>query len=148
MVARGVRNNNPGNIRYGKSIWRGQVAKQTDPSFLQFVSMDYGVRALALTLINYQRLYHLDTVRKIISRWAPPNENNTDAYIGSVASRAKVSPDTRIDLLHDRSVLEAIVTGIIMQENGKYGLWVSPHDIDVGVDMARGVYHAATDAQA
>ena len=56
--ARGERNNNPGNIRHG-SKWQGLSAQQTDPSFCQFVSPEYGIRAIYKLLQTYQKKYEL-----------------------------------------------------------------------------------------
>ena len=81
MSTRGIRNNNPANIRRG-SYWRGLVNKPTDKEFCQFVSMSWGVRALLITLRTYVVKHHLHTVREIITRWAPPTDgNNTERYI-------------------------------------------------------------------
>ncbi len=86
QIPRGIRNHNPGNIRW-QDEWLGlkKDGKQQDPSFCVFISPVCGIRALAKVLKNYQRLYGLNTPRKIISRYAPPNENQTLAYINSVA---------------------------------------------------------------
>lgn len=67
---RGIRNNNPGNIRWG-SDWKGlkKDGKQQDPSFCIFKTPEYGIRALAKLLRNYKQLYGLNTPRKIISRY-------------------------------------------------------------------------------
>ena len=81
MSTRGIRNNNPANIRRG-CIWRGLSKTQSDKEFCQFISMAWGVRALLVTLRTYVKKYHLHTVREIITRWAPPSDgNNTEAYI-------------------------------------------------------------------
>lgn len=84
---RGIRNNNPGNIRWG-SDWKGlkKDGKQQDPSFCVFETPEYGIRALAKLLQNYQLLYGLNTPRKIINRYAPPTENETVSYIDSKQS--------------------------------------------------------------
>ena len=81
MSTRGIRNNNPANIRRG-CAWKGLTEKQTDKEFCQFTSMTWGVRALLFALRTYVRRYHLHTVREIITRWAPPSDgNNTEKYI-------------------------------------------------------------------
>lgn len=81
MNTRGIRNNNPANIRRGCN-WQGLAKKQTDREFCQFVTMTWGVRALLVTLRTYVVKHHLHTVREIITRWAPPSDgNNTEAYI-------------------------------------------------------------------
>lgn len=81
MSTRGIRNNNPANIRRGCN-WKGLAEKQTDSEFCKFVTMTWGVRALLITLRTYVTKHHLHTVREIITRWAPPSDgNNTEAYI-------------------------------------------------------------------
>lgn len=81
MSTRGIRNNNPANIRRGCN-WKGLAETQTDRDFCQFVTMTWGVRALLVTLRTYVVKHHLHTVREIITRWAPPSDgNNTEKYI-------------------------------------------------------------------
>lgn len=81
MSTRGIRNNNPANIRRG-CAWKGLAEKQTDREFCQFVTMTWGVRALLVTLRTYVVKHHLHTVREIITRWAPPSDGNiTEKYI-------------------------------------------------------------------
>lgn len=115
---RGIRNNNPGNIRWG-SDWKGlkKDGKQQDPSFCVFETPEYGIRALAKLLRNYQRLYVLNTPRKIISRYAPPNENQTLAYINSVSQQLGMTPDTEVDLT-ETGILAVFIKAIIRHENG------------------------------
>lgn len=81
MSTRGIRNNNPANIRRGCN-WKGLAKTQTDREFCQFDTMTWGVRALLVTLRTYVVKHHLHTVREIITRWAPPSDgNNTEVYI-------------------------------------------------------------------
>lgn len=81
MSTRGIRNNNPANIRRGCN-WKGLAKTQTDREFCQFDTMTWGVRALLVTLRTYVVKHHLHTSREIITRWAPPSDgNNTEAYI-------------------------------------------------------------------
>lgn len=81
MSTRGIRNNNPANIRRGCN-WKGLIRQQKDREFCQFVTMTWGVRALLVTLRTYVVKHHLHTIREIITRWAPPSDkNNTEAYI-------------------------------------------------------------------
>ena len=81
-LPRGIRNNNPLNIRLGDN-WQGLRKEQTDKAFCQFVSMEYGLRAAFVILFNYLKK-RVDTPDKIIKRWAPPSENDTEAYINRV----------------------------------------------------------------
>ncbi len=85
-MVRGLRNNNPGNIRKGKTKWEGLAKEQTDSAFCVFTEMKYGIRALYKILKTYHKKYGLDTIEEIISRWAPENENDTNSYINFVAA--------------------------------------------------------------
>jgi hypothetical protein len=135
-TVRGIRNNNPGNIRRDSTQWQGLAPSQSDPSFWQFVSMDYGVRAIGKIVQTYQDRYGLNTVRGIISRWAPPSENDTGAYVANVAYGMGVDPDDVIDV-RDAATLAGLVRGIVTQENGAGpGLLVTDAAIGSGVDMA------------
>ena len=87
-MKRGLRNNNPLNIRHSADEWLGARKKQTDKAFVQFRNMTYGYRAAWKIMQSYYERFVLRnkqfTVRNIISRWAPPTENDTEAYIRSV----------------------------------------------------------------
>ena len=80
-------NNNPLNIRAGKSKWLGQVLPQRgsgEGAFCHFESMEYGLRAAFCLLRTYATKYRLNCVKDIITRWAPPSENDTQSYIRHV----------------------------------------------------------------
>ena len=80
--SRSIRNNNPLNIRLGKSHWQGLRKMQEDGAFCQFDSLAYGWRAAFILLTRtYYNNYGADTIGKIISRWAPQIENDTRGYI-------------------------------------------------------------------
>jgi len=112
--ARGIRNNNPGNIRHG-SQWQGMTETQTDRAFVQFTDSVYGIRALNKVLRTYATRYGLTSVRGIINRWAPPNENDTSSYVVSVAARLGVLPDQSIDV---QAYAPELTRAIIKHENG------------------------------
>lgn len=118
-LTRGIRNNNPGNIRKSKDAWKGlaPAADQTDPEFFRFLRPEDGIRALAVTLKTYQRNYAADTVEEIITRWAPPSENNTGAYIRSVSAKLGKAPTTVLSYPAD---LAPLVAAIIAHENSGY----------------------------
>ena len=85
-IARCIRNNNPLNIRRGTARWKGMSKREDDEDFEQFETMAYGWRAAFILLgRTYYEKYHLNTIQKIISRWAPACENKTDAYMMYVA---------------------------------------------------------------
>lgn len=127
-LPRGIRNNNPGNIEWG-SPWQGLVKrnKATDDRFAQFVDPVSGIRAIAVTLITYydKRKANdgskIDSIREVIERWAPANENNTIAYANQIAKVLNVSPDSETLNLHDYATLRGLVEGIIRHEEGDPG---------------------------
>ena len=116
-LPRGLRNNNPGNIRKNSDVFQGEKTS-SDKEFKQFKSMAYGYRAIFKILSNYYRNYKLDTIRKIIGRWAPENENNTNAYIKAVSDYAGISADDPINV-NDREQMTRIVAGMSKVENGR-----------------------------
>lgn len=137
---RGIRNFNPGNIRHAKGTrWQGMSANQNDKDFVQFTGPQWGIRAIARTLITYQDKHGLRTIRLVISRWAPPNENNTEAYIRQVATRVGVSPDGWIDI-YDYRTMRVLVEAIIRHENGAGplpdGNWYGEALINEGLHLA------------
>lgn len=133
LEPRGIRNNNPGNLRISDNAWQGKVSPNTDGTFEQFDTMANGVRAIAVTLKNYQRIYGLDTVRGLITRWSATDQ---DAYVANVSSALGVDPDDIISPA-DPDTLTALISAIITQENGVVGaLLVSNTDIDAGVALA------------
>lgn len=95
-IPRGIRNNNPLNIRIGNT-WLGEHPRPTDTEFEQFVSVKYGLRAAFCILRRYIRRYHRNTITKIVHSWAPSTENDCAAYIKVVAHRSGIDPDAQID---------------------------------------------------
>lgn len=115
---RGIRNQNPGNIDWhADTTWQGAVGKEPGPTgrFIVFKSPQYGIRAIAKTLLTYQNHDGCKTVRAIINRWAPPVENNTDAYVNSVAAAMSVKPDDPIDV-DSVQIMTPLVNAIIAKE--------------------------------
>ena len=87
MLARGLRNCNPLNIRrVAGTKWKGQSALQTDASFVCFNAMEWGIRAAFCILRTYARRYQCVSPADIVGRWAPPHQNDTDAYIRNVCT--------------------------------------------------------------
>lgn len=118
---RGLRNFNACNLRRSGIKWIGLRKTQTDPEFLQFESHFFGLRAGARVLLTYQSRYGLRTIKQIISRYAPPHENNTPMYMHTIA-RALHLPNAGIDQvldLTDLATLERFVRGIVLHENGQ-----------------------------
>lgn len=118
MPTRGIRNNNPGNIRIGVP-WDGRKLPNTDGAFDQFIDPESGIRALAKLLLAYQDYHGLQTIREIISRYAPGNENNTQAYIDAVCRWTGLEPDAQLNL-HNHAMMVALIIAIIKEENSGY----------------------------
>ena len=114
---RGIRNNNPLNIRIGNT-WLGEVDIPTDRSFEQFKQMEYGIRAGFVIMRRYIRRYGLDTIPEIVSRWAPANENNTTAYIKRVIELSGIPAD-HIIKYEDKPTMVALVDAMIQVECGQ-----------------------------
>ena len=84
-MTRGLRNCNPLNIRrVAGTRWKGQSSFQGDKDFVQFERMEWGIRAAFVLLRTYSIKYKANCIQDIISRWAPPSENDTEKYIKNV----------------------------------------------------------------
>jgi hypothetical protein len=130
-VTRGIRNNNPGNVRRTPGIpWKGMSAVQTDPDFLTFDTPEYGIRAIVRILRSYERL-GLRTIDAIINRWAPPNENNSEAYVHDVCAQCGIPADAQVSIEH---ILPMLVRAIISHENGTCPY--TSDQIDAGIGLA------------
>lgn len=122
---RGVRNNNPGNIdRSPANKWQGRmprermtVEQRAEPRFEVFASPAWGIRAICVLLISYQDRHGINKVRGFINRWAPPVENDTEAYVNQVAKALGVKPDDFINI-HEYRRMRPMVEAIIRHENG------------------------------
>jgi hypothetical protein len=127
-IPRGIRNNNPGNIRWSNDQWKGLIPKDqaSDKSFCVFRSPEYGIRAMARILRKYTTYKgmpgvgkpNIDTVREIINRWAPAIENDTEAYIQSVAKNLGTTANAPIDVF-DNAIMLKLLKAIITHENGQ-----------------------------
>ena len=146
MLPRGIRNNNPLNIRKSKDKWQG-TRLSPDPSlrreggwdtqFCQFESQAYGWRAAFVLLTRtYYHTYRLFTIRSIVSRWAPPNENTTAAYIRRVSLQTGIDPDEPLGIPSEKPARWMLLAwAMAIQECGEQGL--SVFEMLRGWQMAR-----------
>ena len=135
-LPRGIRGNNPGNIDRTTTRWQGMASDQSgDPRFIVFEAPEWGIRAIVRVLRTYYDKHGLRTVKGIINRWAPPVENDTEAYYVTVAKKLGVDPGEQIDI-DDLDTLRTLVKAIIRHENGRGpepdGGWYSDDVIDEG----------------
>jgi len=94
MTPKGLRNNKPLNMRHNADVFQGEI-KGTDKSFKTFSSMPYGYRAAFVTLGTYLSR-GWNTIEKVIAKWAPQSENNTEWYIKSVEKWSGVPRDKEL----------------------------------------------------
>ena len=114
---RGMRNNNLLNIRISTDKFQGEVQPSQDKEFKQFETMAYGYRAAFRVIRTYINNYKCDTIRKIISRWAPKNENHTENYIRVVSERSGIPADDPV-YADSREMMIRIVAAMSFVENG------------------------------
>lgn len=123
---RGIRNNNPLNIRYvEKNNWQGRVRHKRDPQFEEFKYMYWGYRAAFLILYKYMTFYNLRTPFQICARWAPILDNNNPSeYAKFVCKRMGCGLN---DELNFRNPLQMIRLAAAMteMENGKEVNWTT-----------------------
>jgi len=111
---RGMRNNNPLNLKYAG---QADTIGQDKGGYGVYASMQSGIAAAERQLIVYQQAYGLTTLRQMISRWAPPGENNTAAYVADVSKTTGFDPDTPINM-RDPAVAQAVLSAMAQHENG------------------------------
>jgi len=114
---RGIRLSNPGNVRHSRDKWQGMADVQDDPDFVRFKSPEYGIRAIARILLQYQKR-GLDTVGEIIATYAPSSENDTSSYVRSVCAAGGFGEDEVLDI-DQCEVMLPLIKAIIKHENGK-----------------------------
>lgn len=133
--ARGIRNNNPLNIRKG-STWRGEVPVQTDTQFEQFESIQMGARAALKLIRNHVTGFGgkrrpFNTIEKLVRVWAPESENNTEAYIKSVCAWLRCNRSTIINP-NDRRFMAFLAQAMARVECGEdlpIDIFLSAYDL-------------------
>lgn len=106
----GVNQFNVGNLR--------PVGAST--GFQQFSSYEEGIKAMDENLKAYGTKHKINTLRGVISRYAPPQDkNDTEGYINFVAQKTGLKPDQEIDLTNP--AVRHVISGpmILMEKGGK-----------------------------
>jgi hypothetical protein len=129
-IARNIRLNNPGNVDRTSIAWQGMSASQADPRFITFVSPQWGFRCMARILLGDFREGAV-SVHELIDRWAPPVENDTDAYVTDVATRMQVDIDATLAL---PAQLPSLLKAIAIHEGGCP--WADSV-VQLGIDLER-----------
>ena len=145
-MSRGLRNNNPLNIRHSADRWQGARINQTDKEFVQFTSMAYGYRAVWKILDTYCLTFKKEgkayNVRNIIGRWAPPTENDTDAYVRAVVKLSGLGGNENMPRpkhywnFEEVDKLVRLIRAMVCVENGIKWEKVDTKDIWKGYDLA------------
>lgn len=118
MKTRGLRNNNPGNIRKNNIRYDGEMTISTDDQFKQFNTMEHGYRAMFTLLYTYQKRYGLTCIEQFIMRYAPPVENHTNVYIKNVcrwsgfSRNAPLSTITQTDMMPVVAAMSRVENGV------------------------------------
>lgn len=135
----GLRNNNPGNVRAFDN-WRGMIG--TNNGFCVFENVAWGVRAF-LTDLRTDMRQGQNTIRKLITEYAPPAENNTAAYINYVVQRTGIAADTALQ--ENTETFKRLARAIIDMEVGvNYSHYVTDSDIMEGISLMSGGVSAGT----
>lgn len=116
LVTRGMRNNNPGNLRAGQ----GQIGTDSG-GYAVFPTREAGYNAAARQLKGYANA-GLDNIASIIAKWAPISENDTISYINSVVRSMNekgfdVNAYSQLDLSNSGQ-LKALLDSMINHEVG------------------------------
>lgn len=134
-LTRGVRNNNPGNLVLTNIAWQGKIpnSQNTDKHFEQFTEVKFGIRAMLRDLTN-----DIDkgknTVRKLITEYAPPSENDTQKYIEVISKAVGLDPDQTIKIVDAKFYL-VIARAIIKHECSPDHNLIYDSDIQDAIDI-------------
>ncbi|QDW21816.1 hypothetical protein [Flavobacterium sp. KBS0721] len=134
-LTRGIRNNNPGNLVLTNIAWQGKIpnAQNTDKHFEQFTEVKFGIRAMLRDLTN-----DIDkgknTVRKLITEYAPPSENDTQKYIEVISQAVGLDPDQTIKIVDAKFYL-VIARAIIKHECSPDHNLIYDSDIQDAIDI-------------
>jgi|GEM_PF-419937 len=122
-LTRGIRNNNPLNIRIGND-WKGEATTKTDEKdFEVFEHQKWGFRAAVKLFRTYAQKYNITTIKMIIERWAPSGDgNNPTTYLNNVSKimandNFNIDNTTVLDLNND-AMLSSLMFAMAIQENG------------------------------
>lgn len=141
MSVRAVRNNNPGNIRVG-TPWQGLMSRAqmtpdqaAEKDFCVFLTPVWGFRAMSEIFHTYFTKHGIRTIRQAITRWAPPNENNTDAYVKAVCDYTACGPDENFPFGNEQHVA-SLLKAVSIHECGGWFFQLS--DLYAGVEASFG----------
>jgi hypothetical protein len=130
----GLSDNNPGDIKFDGTDWKGSVGN--DGTFVVFSDTTFGLRAVALDLFNKITNDGLNTIAAIVNKYAPASDNNdVGSYIASMTADTGFGASQV--LTADGPTLAALVRAVVNHEIGDQlsQQYVSDADIAQGLSM-------------
>lgn len=115
---RGIRNNNPLNLRKSSNEWLGKIRNGSDKDFEQFLSIEYGIRAAFINMRTILRRKRGCTLEQLIEVWAPRFENHTDTYIRSVVKESGLSASSLLNFT-DKEMMCRLARAMAFVEVGQ-----------------------------
>lgn len=149
QLPRGIRNNNPLNLRKSNNEWLGKVEPSKDKAFEQFLTMEHGIRAAMkniATIVNRRKGNGEDTrISDLIHIWAPNSDgNNEAAYLAVVLKKAKFCCDEKIELKQRHQITRLCWAMAIVECGERYAERLNIGYFQRAYDMAFGIgYNAA-----
>lgn len=112
-MTKGERLHNPFDIEKSNIEWLGMVKPGADAVFCEFIDDLHGLRA---GYVDIKVAIHngKNTIRRFITPYAPPSENNTAAYIKHVCDFTGLNPDAQ---LSDDNIKE-LGKAVLIEEQG------------------------------
>ncbi len=135
-LSRGIKINNPGDLRVGLPLFQGEISPSSDPDFRQFDTIENGIRAVAVTLMTYFNKHGLKTLREMANRYAPPSENDTGLYCSVLSERTGYDEDSVMDFPAD---LLPVTKAFIVAEQGENVHQITDEQFQKGVNSALGI---------
>ncbi len=131
---RGIRNNNPLNIRESKgdrTNWKGERKTDDDKAFEEFTHVKYGFRAATRILRSYQKR-GINTVYSIVHTFAPAHENNSDHYVNFVCRETGFDKNQMLDVRNEQIAASLLRAMAKMEVGHMYPM----HEVMEGVKLA------------
>lgn len=121
-LPRGIRNNNPFNVKMTATVWLGEVDRNTDGVFEQIDTPEHGLRIGMKLLKNYHIKHGINTIAKLVNRFAPSMENDVDAYCTALEQAVGYKRDEEFNFCKPSNMID-LSKGIVRHENGDPAKW-------------------------
>lgn len=141
---RGKRNNNPFNIDYSsRNDWDGQIgiepkSPEGAQRFAAFSSPVFGARAFFKLMDTYKSKHKIDTVEKLVNRFAPSVENPTTEYASFIANALGVDVSDKIDLTDKDTALKVAAAKVKFENGVDVSSVISSDKLERAYELAKG----------